>query len=92
MYVHMLLRHSTGYKPANDGADTRSIQSYLRHRDIRKRLHIVLGCGNGVLPRRLPGPSDKHWRWRSPKLHGQDGHSADTMVWCHVRCLAKHLK
>ena len=29
------LRHSTGYKLANDGADTRSIQSYLGHRDIR---------------------------------------------------------
>ena len=34
VHAHML-RHSTGYKLANDNADTRSIQSYLGHRDIR---------------------------------------------------------
>jgi type 1 fimbriae regulatory protein FimB/type 1 fimbriae regulatory protein FimE len=33
VHAHML-RHSTGYKLANDGADTRS-KSYLGHRDIR---------------------------------------------------------
>jgi site-specific recombinase XerD len=29
-----LLRHSTGYKLANDGHDTRSIQQYLGHKNI----------------------------------------------------------
>ncbi len=30
-----MLRHSAGYKLAGDGHDTRSIQDYLGHRDIR---------------------------------------------------------
>jgi integrase len=34
VHAHML-RHSTGYKLAGDGHDTRSIQDYLGHRDIR---------------------------------------------------------
>ena len=34
VHAHML-RHSTGYKLASDGHDTRSIQDYLGHRDIR---------------------------------------------------------
>jgi type 1 fimbriae regulatory protein FimB/type 1 fimbriae regulatory protein FimE len=29
-----MLRHATGYKLANDGQDTRSIQHYLGHRNI----------------------------------------------------------
>ena len=29
-----MLRHSTGYKLANDGHDTRAIQHYLGHRSI----------------------------------------------------------
>ena len=33
VHVHML-RHSTGYKLANDGHDTRAIQDYLGHRSI----------------------------------------------------------
>jgi integrase len=33
VHSHML-RHSTGYKLANDGQDTRAIQSYLGHRSI----------------------------------------------------------
>ena len=33
--VHFyMLRHSCGYKLANDGQDTRSIQHYLGHRSI----------------------------------------------------------
>ena len=33
-HPHML-RHGTGYKLANDGHDTRSIQHYLGHRNIQ---------------------------------------------------------
>ena len=34
IHSHML-RHSTGYKLANDGHDTRAIQAYLGHRNIQ---------------------------------------------------------
>jgi type 1 fimbriae regulatory protein FimB/type 1 fimbriae regulatory protein FimE len=34
IHPHML-RHSTGYKLANDSRDTRSIQQYLGHKNIR---------------------------------------------------------
>ena len=34
VHAHML-RHACGYKLANDGHDTRSLQDYLGHRDIR---------------------------------------------------------
>jgi len=34
IHPHML-RHSTGYKLANDGHDTRSIQQYLGHKNIQ---------------------------------------------------------
>jgi integrase len=30
-----MLRHSCGYKLANDGVDTRTIQSYLGHKSIQ---------------------------------------------------------
>jgi type 1 fimbriae regulatory protein FimB/type 1 fimbriae regulatory protein FimE len=33
-HAHML-RHACGYKLANDGVDTRTIQAYLGHKDIR---------------------------------------------------------
>src|ERR1700674_3071016 len=38
VHPHML-RHSTGFKLANDGQDTRAIQLYLSHRNIQ---HMVL--------------------------------------------------
>ena len=38
IHPHML-RHSTGFKLANDGQDTRAIQHYLGHRNIQ---HTVL--------------------------------------------------
>jgi type 1 fimbriae regulatory protein FimB/type 1 fimbriae regulatory protein FimE len=34
VHPHML-RHSTGYKLANDGRDTRSIAHYLGHRNLQ---------------------------------------------------------
>ena len=30
-----MLRHACGYKLAKDGVDTRSLQAYLGHRNIR---------------------------------------------------------
>jgi site-specific recombinase XerD len=33
-HAHML-RHACGYKLANDGHDTRSLQAYLGHRNIQ---------------------------------------------------------
>jgi type 1 fimbriae regulatory protein FimE len=33
-----MLRHATGYKLANDGHDTRSIQQYMGHKNI---MHTV---------------------------------------------------
>jgi type 1 fimbriae regulatory protein FimE len=34
VHAHML-RHACGYKLANDGVDTRSLQAYLGHRNIQ---------------------------------------------------------
>jgi site-specific recombinase XerD len=34
VHVHML-RHACGFKLANDGVDTRSLQAYLGHRHIQ---------------------------------------------------------
>ena len=36
-----LLRHSTGYKLANEGVDTRSLQHYLGHRNIANTVHYT---------------------------------------------------
>ena len=36
--VHPHMRHATGYKLANDGRDTRSLQHYLGHKNI---MHTV---------------------------------------------------
>src|SRR5262249_49881729 len=33
--IHPMLRHSTGYKLANQGEDTRSLAHYLGHRNLQ---------------------------------------------------------
>ena len=45
IHPHML-RHSTGFKLANDGQDTRAIQHYLGHRNIQHTtLYTQLAAG-----------------------------------------------
>jgi site-specific recombinase XerD len=36
VHIHML-RHACGYKLANDGHDTRSLQAYLGHHNIQNK-------------------------------------------------------
>ena len=43
IHPHML-RHSTGFKLANDGQDTRSIQHYLGHRNIQHTVRYTEVC------------------------------------------------
>ena len=43
IHPHML-RHSTGYKLANDGQDTRAIQQYLGHRNITHTVRYTELC------------------------------------------------
>ena len=40
LHPHML-RHSTGFKLANDGQDTRAIQHYLGHKNIQHTTHYT---------------------------------------------------
>ena len=49
VHSHML-RHSTGYKLANDGHDTRAIQHYLGHRSIASTVRYT-----ALAPDRLKG-------------------------------------
>jgi len=42
-HAHML-RHACGYKLANDGTDTRTIQAYLGHKDIRHTVRYTESC------------------------------------------------
>jgi len=39
-HVHML-RHTAGYKLANDGHDTRTLQAYLGYKDIQHTVHYT---------------------------------------------------
>jgi site-specific recombinase XerD len=43
-----MLRHATGYSLANEGTDTRLIQAFLGHADIRHTAHYT-----AISPRRL---------------------------------------
>ena len=43
VHPHML-RHSTGYKLANDGADTRSLAHYLGHRNLHAEEEVQRGA------------------------------------------------
>jgi type 1 fimbriae regulatory protein FimB/type 1 fimbriae regulatory protein FimE len=52
VHAHML-RHSTGYKLANDGHDTRSIQSYMGHGSIQSTTRYAS---------LVPGPVKDAWR------------------------------
>jgi len=40
IHSHML-RHSCGYKFANEGRDTRSLQAYLGHRNIQSTVRYT---------------------------------------------------
>ena len=42
VHPHML-RHSTGYKLANDGHDTRSLAHYLGHRNLQSTARWLKG-------------------------------------------------
>jgi integrase len=46
VHAHML-RHSAGYKLANDGADTRSLQHYLGHRNIQHTVRYTAMSPSG---------------------------------------------
>jgi type 1 fimbriae regulatory protein FimB/type 1 fimbriae regulatory protein FimE len=41
-----MLRHACGYKLANDGQDTRAIQHYLGHRNIRHTVRYTALSGD----------------------------------------------
>jgi site-specific recombinase XerD len=43
-----MLRHATGFKLANDGADTRSLQAYLGHKDIQHTTRYTEMFGDAV--------------------------------------------
>jgi type 1 fimbriae regulatory protein FimE len=45
-----MLRHSCGYKLANDGHDTRAIQHYLGHRSIASMMRYT-----ALVPDRFKG-------------------------------------
>jgi type 1 fimbriae regulatory protein FimB/type 1 fimbriae regulatory protein FimE len=45
IHPHML-RHSAGYKLANDGRDTRSLQAYMGHANIQNTVRYTAMASN----------------------------------------------
>lgn len=64
VHPHML-RHACGYELAEQGIDTRLIQDYLGHRNIRHTVHYT--AGNAARFSRL---------WQGSVLPGPDQHNA----------------
>jgi integrase len=56
IHPHML-RHSAGFKLANEGHDTRSIQQYLGHRNITHTVRIRSSARSGL---RISGRIETH--------------------------------
>ena len=55
VHPHML-RHATGFKLANDGHDTRSLQHYMGHASIN---NTVIYTASLLIGSRTPGETDK---------------------------------
>jgi site-specific recombinase XerD len=54
-----MLRHSTGFKLANQGVDTRSLQHYLGHKNIQHTVrYSELGSASS-----LHGRSSIFWKY-----------------------------
>ena len=60
-HPHML-RHACGFKLANDGVDTRSLQSYLGHRNIQHTVRYT---------ELAPQPFKNFWRTSDPPGNGE---------------------
>jgi len=73
VHPHML-RHATGYKVANDGVDTRTLQAYLGHRSINQYREIHRAC-----PDEVQGPLEVMIRW-SGRVNAQANPSRTMMV------------
>src|SRR5262249_51783844 len=75
IHSHML-RHSCGYKLANDGQDTRAIQHYLGHLSIAStvRYTALYRVPEIVTRGRFPdgGESDSTWRTQEARHVGSD--------------------
>ena len=61
-----MLRHACGFKLANDGVDTRTIQAYLWHHDIKHTVRYT-----ELSPVRFNG------LWRPPNFHIPPGRRRD---------------
>ena len=57
IHSHML-RHSCGYKLANDGQDTRAIQHYLGHKSINSTVSYTALAPQGILEGLKPSRLD----------------------------------